>query len=213
MSTAGSAPSANRIHALSRDRPNARRRQRRAPRRSSYMPGLSGESDLSVNLLRSSERSARDAGEDGDRTYLPGDLQPRPRPITLERRRAPLRGEDYVRWTRRVQPQVGDVVFSYETRASARPHASRLGCGGCLGRRMGLLRARKGEVDERFLLYAYLGPQFQETLRSRTIHGSTAPICIPLNDMPGFPFAIPDDLWRTTHHRPHPRHAGTTESS
>ena len=27
-----------------------------------------------------------------------------------------LSEDDYIRWTRRVQPQQGDVVFSYETR-------------------------------------------------------------------------------------------------
>jgi len=103
-----------------------------------------------------------------------------------------LSEEDYARWTRRVEPQPGDVVFSYETRLG---EAARIpkGLKCCLGRRMGLLRAKKGEVDERFLLYAYLGPQFQETLRSRTIHGSTVDR-IPLIDMPSFPIGGPTDL-------------------
>ncbi|MGH3088565.1 MAG: restriction endonuclease subunit S, partial [Rubrobacteraceae bacterium] len=99
---------------------------------------------------------------------------------------------DYTRWTRRVEPQTGDVVFSYETRlGEAASIPSGLRC--CLGRRMGLLRARAGKVDKRFLLYAYLGPQFQETLRSRTIHGSTVDR-IPLIHMPGFPIAVPDSI-------------------
>jgi type I restriction enzyme S subunit len=103
-----------------------------------------------------------------------------------------LSEEDYVRWTRRIEPRSGDVVFSYETRLG---EAARIppGLRCCLGRRMGLLRPRKGEVDGRFLLYAYLGPQFQETLRSRTIHGSTVDR-IPLIDMPRFPIAVPIDL-------------------
>lgn len=99
--------------------------------------------------------------------------------------------EDYVRWTRRVQPKAGDVVFSYETRlgeAARVPEGLRC----CLGRRMGLLRARQDQVDERFLLYAYLGPQFQELLRSRTIPGSTVDR-IPLVDMPSFPILLPSD--------------------
>lgn len=101
----------------------------------------------------------------------------------------PLSEEDYVRWTRRVEPQAGDVVFSYETplgEAAFIPPGLRF----CLGRRMGLLRARPGTVDKRFLLYAYLGPQFQETLRARTIHGSTVDP-IPLIDMPRFPIEVP----------------------
>jgi type I restriction enzyme S subunit len=103
-----------------------------------------------------------------------------------------LSEEDYVRWTRRVEPQAGDVVFSYETRlgeAAFIPPGLRF----CLGRRMGLLRARTGKVDRRFLLYAYLGPQFQETLRARTIHGSTVDR-IPLIDMPRFPIEVPDGV-------------------
>ena len=58
---------------------------------------------------------------------------------------------------------------------------------------MGLLRVRPGKVDQRFFLYAYLGPQFQETLRSRTVHGSTVDR-IPLIDLPEFPIRIPADI-------------------
>ncbi|MGH9806524.1 MAG: restriction endonuclease subunit S, partial [Terriglobia bacterium] len=101
-----------------------------------------------------------------------------------------LSEEDYVLWTRRVEPRAGDVVFSYETRlGEAAFIPSDLQC--CLGRRMGLLRPRPGKIDARFLLYAYLGPQFQETLRARTIHGSTVDR-IPLIEMPRFPLAVPD---------------------
>ena len=99
-----------------------------------------------------------------------------------------LSEEDFQRWTRRVTPQPGDIVFSYETRlgeAAMIPHGLRC----CLGRRMGLLRARPGRVDPRFLLYAYLGDEFQETLRARTIHGSTVDR-IPLIDMPKFPIRV-----------------------
>jgi type I restriction enzyme S subunit len=99
-----------------------------------------------------------------------------------------LSEEHYEQWTRRVVPQLGDVVFSYETRLGEAAFIPRgLRC--CLGRRMGLLRARAGSVDKRFLLYAYLGPRFQETLRSRTIHGSTVDR-IPLVDMASFPILV-----------------------
>ena len=103
-----------------------------------------------------------------------------------------LSDEDYKRWTRRITPKAGDVVFSYETRLgeAAQIHEG-LRC--CLGRRMGLLRPRLDKVDARFLLYTYLGPQFQETLRSRTIHGSTVDR-IPLIDMAGFPIKVAEDL-------------------
>lgn len=103
-----------------------------------------------------------------------------------------LSEDDYVRWTRRIEPRAGDVVFSYETRLGEAARVPQgLRC--CLGRRMGLLRARREEIDERFLLYAYLGPQFQETLRSRTVPGSTVDR-IPLIDIPQFPMVVPADL-------------------
>ncbi|MGE0715369.1 MAG: restriction endonuclease subunit S [Alphaproteobacteria bacterium] len=96
---------------------------------------------------------------------------------------------DFVRWTRRVTPSPGDIVFSYETRlgeAALIPVGIRC----CLGRRMGLLRPKVGRVDARFLLYAYLGDEFQETLRQRAIHGSTVDR-IPLIEMPDFAIRIP----------------------
>jgi type I restriction enzyme S subunit len=103
-----------------------------------------------------------------------------------------LSEEDYERWTRRVTPEAGDVVFSYETRlGEAALIPPNLPC--CLGRRMGLLRPKTGKVDARFLLYAYLGPDFQETLRARTVHGSTVDR-IPLTDMPKFPIRVPADV-------------------
>jgi type I restriction enzyme, S subunit len=102
-----------------------------------------------------------------------------------------LSEEHYEQWTRQVVPQPGDVVFSYETRlgeAAFIPYGLRC----CLGRRMGLLRARSGKVDKRFLLYAYLGPEFQETLRSRTIRRSTVDR-IPLIDLAEFRIRVPED--------------------
>ncbi len=97
--------------------------------------------------------------------------------------------DDYSRWTRRIEPRSNDLVFSYETRlgeAAIIPPGLRC----CLGRRMGLLRAKPGKVDSRFLLYAYLAPEFQETLRARTIHGSTVDR-IPLIEMLEFPIVVP----------------------
>src|SRR5439155_6739529 len=95
----------------------------------------------------------------------------------------------FKKWTRRVTPQPGDVVFSYETRlgeAAVIPPGLRC----CLGRRMALMRPRNGEVDSRFLLYYFLGPEFQEVIRQRTIHGSTVER-IALIEFPEFPLRIP----------------------
>ncbi len=100
-----------------------------------------------------------------------------------------LSEEDYVRWTRRVEPGPGDLVFSYETKIGAAaliPEGLRC----CLGRRMGLIRVDRGRVDPRFLLYQFLGDDFQALLRSRTIPGSTVDR-ISLKEFPDFEMALP----------------------
>lgn len=96
---------------------------------------------------------------------------------------------DYVRWTRRVEPVPGDIVFSYETRLgqAARVPAD-FRC--CLGRRMALMRPDSRVVDERYLLYAFLGPQFQDIIRSRAVHGSTVDRIL-LTEFASFPISVP----------------------
>jgi len=97
--------------------------------------------------------------------------------------------EDFAKWTRRVTPKPGDVVFSYETKlgeAAIIPEGLRC----CLGRRMGLMRPDPQKLDSRFLLYYYLGPEFQDVIRERTIHGSTVER-IALIEFPKFPLRIP----------------------
>ena len=85
---------------------------------------------------------------------------------------AHLSEEDYGGWTKRVTPQPGDTLFSYETRIGSVAHWP-FGFPAALGRRMGLLRPRREVVDPRFLTYSYMGPQFQEVLRANTVHGAT----------------------------------------
>lgn len=100
-----------------------------------------------------------------------------------------LSEEEFVKWTRRVTPRAGDVVFSYETKlgeAAIIPEGLRC----CLGRRMGLMRPDPSKLDSRFLLYYYLGPDFQDVIRQRTIHGSTVPR-IALTEFPRFPIQLP----------------------
>jgi type I restriction enzyme S subunit len=55
---------------------------------------------------------------------------------------------------------------------------------------MALMRPDTESVDSRFLLYAFLGPYFQEVLRSRTVHGSTVDR-IPLIEFSAFPIQVP----------------------
>ncbi|GFG78459.1 hypothetical protein MPRG_17350 [Mycobacterium paragordonae] len=98
--------------------------------------------------------------------------------------------EDFARWTRRVTPEAGDLLFSYETRigeAALMPGGLRA----CLGRRMALLRPNRDIVDPVFLLHFYLSAEFQRTVAMHTIHGATVPR-IGLATMPDWGIAIPD---------------------
>jgi type I restriction enzyme S subunit len=96
---------------------------------------------------------------------------------------------EFKAWTRRVTPTEGDVVFSYETRlGEAAIIPSGLRC--ALGRRLALMRPDRSKVDPRFLLYYYLGPQFQEVVRKNTVQGSTVDRIL-LRDFPDFPILVP----------------------
>lgn len=66
---------------------------------------------------------------------------------------ARISDEQFEKWTKRVTPEEGDLLFSYETRlgeAALMPG----GIKACLGRRMGLLRLDRTKVDPRYLLFA-----------------------------------------------------------
>jgi type I restriction enzyme, S subunit len=102
---------------------------------------------------------------------------------------AHLSETDFQRWTRRVVPLAGDVLFSYETRlgeAALMPPSVQA----CLGRRMALLRPRNGEVGPRTLLQAFLSKSFQSLIRRRAIHGATVDR-IPLTSLPSWPIDLP----------------------
>lgn len=99
-------------------------------------------------------------------------------------------GEDeFPTWTRRVAPQVGDTMFSYETRIGQAAYWER-DEPAALGRRMGLLRPRKEVVDPRFLTLLYLGPEFQKLIEAKTVRGSTVDR-IPIANMAAWDISIP----------------------
>lgn len=102
---------------------------------------------------------------------------------------ASLSEDDFKKWTKRVTPEEGDLLFSYETRlgeAALMPSGIRA----CLGRRMGLLRLNREKVIPEYALYAYLSPVFQQTIKANTITGATVDR-IALNELPDFPIRIP----------------------
>jgi len=97
--------------------------------------------------------------------------------------------EDFKKWTRRVKPSSGDVVFSYETRlGQAAIIPDGLEC--CLGRRMGLVRVDRKAIDPRFFLYQYISSAFREYLGTMTVRGATVDR-IPLKEFPTYPIHLP----------------------
>lgn len=102
---------------------------------------------------------------------------------------AHLSETDLPKWTKRVAPQRGDTLFSYETRLGEAAHWSS-DVESALGRRMGLLRPNSYVVEPRYLTYAYLGPQFQDVIREQTLQGATVNR-IPVGEMPTWPILLP----------------------
>lgn len=96
---------------------------------------------------------------------------------------------DYPRWSRRVAPEAGDTLFSYETRLGESAYWDR-NDPAVLGRRMGLLRPDPNTVDPRFLSLAYESPMFQNEITKRSIQGATVNR-IPISDMGNWPIAVP----------------------
>lgn len=102
---------------------------------------------------------------------------------------AHLSEQDFPRWTKRVQPQAGDVLFSYETRlgdAALMPPSIRAS----LGRRMALLRSKDMQVSGALLLHAYLSRGFQDEIKKRTIRGATVDR-IPIKELPRWSVPLP----------------------
>lgn len=98
--------------------------------------------------------------------------------------------QDFPKWTRRVQPQENDIVFSYE--ATLHRYA-RIPAGfhGCLGRRMALIRPDTSKVDPRYLHLYLLTSKWRQIVESNVISGATVDR-IPLVKFPDFPVVLPE---------------------
>jgi type I restriction enzyme S subunit len=93
------------------------------------------------------------------------------------------------RWTRRVTPGPGDVVFTYEAtlhRYAIIPEGFR----GCLGRRVALIRPDPKKANSQFLLYYFLSHQWRSVVEGNVISGATVDR-IPLQRFPDFPVLLP----------------------
>lgn len=97
--------------------------------------------------------------------------------------------QEFPRWTRRVVPKKGDIVFSYEAtlhRYALIPDEFR----GCLGRRMALVRPDPKKINSQFLHYYFLSPAWKAVMTSNVVTGATVDR-IPLVRFPEFPVRVP----------------------
>lgn len=85
---------------------------------------------------------------------------------------AHLSEEDYIKWTKRVTPQYGDIVFSYEA-TLGRYALIPKDFYGCLGRRLAIIRNVSTDIDTLWLYYYFLSPEWKQFIQSKIIKGST----------------------------------------
>ena len=85
---------------------------------------------------------------------------------------AHLSEEDYIKWTKRVTPQYGDIVFSYEA-TLGRYALIPKDFYGCLGRRLATIRNVSKDIDTLWLYYYFLSPEWKQFIQSKIIKGST----------------------------------------
>lgn len=97
---------------------------------------------------------------------------------------AHLSVEDYKKWTRRVTPMEGDIVFSYEA-TLGRYVVIPKGFYGCLGRRLAVIRNRSKSINTKWLYYYFRSPEWAAFIRRNTIKGSTVNR-ISVEDFPNY---------------------------
>ncbi len=105
---------------------------------------------------------------------------------------AHLSEEDYHKWSKRIKPKFGDLVFSYEAtlgRYALIPEKFY----GCLGRRLALLRAKTDRINIRWLYYYFLSPEWTAYIINHTVKGSTVNR-ISVEDFPDFEIPYVDKL-------------------
>lgn len=97
--------------------------------------------------------------------------------------------EDWPRWTKRIEPRHGDIVFTYEaTLGYFAIIPPKLKC--CLGRRLALVRPRTEALDSHFLFHAFTADPFLSYLERHSIHGATVNR-VPLKEFPQYPLLCP----------------------
>ena len=96
---------------------------------------------------------------------------------------------EWAKWTKRIEPQVGDIVFSYEaTLGFFALIPSGLRC--CLGRRLALIRPKAADGAGHFWFHQFIAEPFQRLLQKHTIQGATVNR-IALKEFPSYPVLTP----------------------
>jgi type I restriction enzyme, S subunit len=102
---------------------------------------------------------------------------------------------EWAKWTKRVEPRAGDIVFSYEATlgffALIPPD---LRC--CLGRRLALIRPKEKDGAGHFWFHQFVAPPFQALLAKHTIQGATVNR-IALKEFPSYSVLVPPLPLRT----------------
>ena len=96
---------------------------------------------------------------------------------------------DYAKWTKRVTPRAGDIVFTYEATLN-RYALIRDGLPCCLGRRTALIRPDPEKVNPIFLFHYLFSPEWRSQIDANTVAGATVDR-ISLTKFPEFQVKLP----------------------
>jgi len=97
---------------------------------------------------------------------------------------------EFHKWTKRVTPKCGDIVFSYEAtlnRYAIIPNNFK----GCLGRRMALIRPNILKVNTKYLFYYFFSKKWRDQINRKKLSGATVDR-IPLSQFPKYIIDIPE---------------------
>ena len=96
---------------------------------------------------------------------------------------------DLPKWTKRVTPKGGDIVFSYEATLNLYAIIPD-DFWGCLGRRMALIRPDETKAHGKYLYYYFFSEEWRSTVSSHIITGATVDR-IPIAKFPKFIISLP----------------------
>ena len=96
---------------------------------------------------------------------------------------------DFSKWTRRVTPQPGDIVFSYEATLNLYALIPE-GFRGCLGRRLALVRPIARDRTGLFIYYSFFTHRWRTVIEQNRLCGATVDR-VPIAKFPDFPLLMP----------------------